>query len=41
MDLSQVIIRFWALPWQFKLLALFVLVVGTEMALKSGSFDAM
>ena len=34
MDLSQVITRFWALPWQFKLLALFVLVVGTEMVLK-------
>lgn len=40
MDLSQVITRVWALPWQLKLLALFVLVVGTEMLLKRFAPDS-
>ena len=34
MDLSELFSRFWAWPWQLKLLALFVFVVGTELLLK-------
>ena len=40
MDLSQAITRLGALPWQLKLLAFFVLVVGTEMLLKRFAPDS-
>ncbi len=40
MDLSDTFTRLWALPWQLKLLALFVLVVGTEIVLKRFARDS-